>query len=92
MDQLEAKFAQMEKYTSDINFVLSLMIKHKATKVPEDERNKITDPDIFSLCELSRSSLSKLLVTTKKSLIAIATRQATSSGKFIFVLKQRFIV
>jgi hypothetical protein len=93
-DQLETRRVKVEKKISDIEFVLSLMMKHKATTVPKDELDNITDVDILLLCEFDKASLLNQLIekqTILTDLIAME-RQAklasttTQSRKLISVL------
>ena len=65
LEQLETNYVKIRKEICDIDFVLSLMIKHGSTSVPTDERNNITDIDILILCEYNKELLQDLLFDKK---------------------------
>ena len=94
MDQLETRRVKVEKEISDIKFVLSLMMKNKATTVPKDELDNITDVDILLLCEFDKASLLMKLERKEIELTSIEQRLAsttTQSRKFISVLILNFL-
>ena len=51
-------------------------MKHKSTKVPDDEVDQIKDVEILALCQLNQTSLSKLLLEKETAWALIFSRQA----------------
>jgi hypothetical protein len=68
LDQLDTRRVKAEKRISDIELVLSLMMKHKATTVPKNEIDNITDVDIILLCKFNEASLLNQLVEKQRQL------------------------
>ena len=62
----ETNSAKLRKDISNIQYVFSLMMKHKSTKVPDDEVHQIRDVDIFSFCELNKKLLYRSYYSRKR--------------------------
>ena len=91
-DSLEQLETKLRKVISNIQYVWSLMMRHKTTTVPDVEVDQITDLDTFSFCELNKTSLLKLL---EKAWTFIFSRQAmlttTPSSKLIYLSLPYFL-